>query len=310
MAPRLPSIVASLVVAVATAGFAHAAEPPGEKTAERPGPKGLWSKFPLTSTGRAEPPALRRDAGAPPPPAPGVVRPKPNAPARARPRPRQRVAPVAAPLAARAIRLSPPVAAPSSSSGPLRLLPFVALGLFGLGLLLLLAAAGARPVRALQRLRAPATGPPSPPRTAPGDAVPADASLPTPGPAAPVASLAQERARRLTPASPRAEERRSGPAWARPELVQPAEPPRPMPLPPAFPPPPVAPAATAHLLLIPSPERYVFLEREGPPPDAGTEVRPEGADGARFVVSKVTASPLGDGRPCAYLQLQGRSEPD
>jgi len=57
--------------------------------------------------------------------------------------------------------------------------------------------------------------------------------------------------------------------------------------------------ASAHLLFVPSPARYALVERDGPPPDEGSEVELEGRT---FVVSKVARAPFPD-EPgaCAFL---------
>jgi hypothetical protein len=55
-----------------------------------------------------------------------------------------------------------------------------------------------------------------------------------------------------------------------------------------------------YLLFVWRPSGYVLEERDGDPPNVGTEVE---LDGDRQRVSKVGPSPLpGDPRPCAYLQ--------
>jgi hypothetical protein len=56
---------------------------------------------------------------------------------------------------------------------------------------------------------------------------------------------------------------------------------------------------SSHLLFVPTPARYLLVERQGPPPDAGTEVAlSEGS----FVVGKLGRAPVpGDGRACAFL---------
>jgi hypothetical protein len=55
----------------------------------------------------------------------------------------------------------------------------------------------------------------------------------------------------------------------------------------------------SHVLFVPTPTRYLLLERQGPPPDAGTEVSlSEGS----FVVGKVGRAPVpGERRACAFL---------
>ena len=56
----------------------------------------------------------------------------------------------------------------------------------------------------------------------------------------------------------------------------------------------------SHVLFVWTPTGYQFQEREGEPPEVGTEVEEENN---RFVVTKVAPSPLpGDERRCAYLQ--------
>jgi hypothetical protein len=61
--------------------------------------------------------------------------------------------------------------------------------------------------------------------------------------------------------------------------------------------------ASAHLLFVPSPERYALVERDGPPPSEGSEVE---LDERLFVVSKVGPSPFPD-EPlaCAFLLPRG-----
>jgi hypothetical protein len=59
--------------------------------------------------------------------------------------------------------------------------------------------------------------------------------------------------------------------------------------------------ATTHLLFVPTPSRYVLVEREGAPPAPGSEVDVPEA-GAEFLVAKVGPSPFPDEpRPCAFL---------
>lgn len=58
----------------------------------------------------------------------------------------------------------------------------------------------------------------------------------------------------------------------------------------------------SHLVFVPTPQRYLVLERQGPPPDPGAELElPEG----RFVVGKVGRAPYpGEQRPCAFLLVR------
>jgi len=59
--------------------------------------------------------------------------------------------------------------------------------------------------------------------------------------------------------------------------------------------------AVAHLLFVPTPERYLLLEREGAPPAPGEELEVPETE-ARFGVVKVGRAPYpGELRPCAYL---------
>jgi hypothetical protein len=59
--------------------------------------------------------------------------------------------------------------------------------------------------------------------------------------------------------------------------------------------------ASAHLLFVPTPARYVLLERLGPPPEPGEELEVPAEKGS-FVVTKVGRSPFpGERRPCAFL---------
>lgn len=58
--------------------------------------------------------------------------------------------------------------------------------------------------------------------------------------------------------------------------------------------------AQRHLLFVWKPSGYELSERDGDPPERGTEVE-EGEK--RFLVTRVAPSPLpGDDRACAYLQ--------
>jgi hypothetical protein len=57
----------------------------------------------------------------------------------------------------------------------------------------------------------------------------------------------------------------------------------------------------AHLLFVPTPARYVLLERDGAPPAIGEELEVPEVE-ARFGVVKVGRAPYpGELRPCAYL---------
>jgi hypothetical protein len=59
---------------------------------------------------------------------------------------------------------------------------------------------------------------------------------------------------------------------------------------------------SSHLIFVPTPQRYLVLEREGPPPDPGAEL--ELSEG-RFVVGKVGRAPYpGERRPCAFLLVR------
>jgi hypothetical protein len=59
--------------------------------------------------------------------------------------------------------------------------------------------------------------------------------------------------------------------------------------------------ASSHLLFVPTPARYLLLERDGAPPDPGSKL--DVAEAAEtFVVTKVGAAPFpGERRPCAFL---------
>ena len=58
-------------------------------------------------------------------------------------------------------------------------------------------------------------------------------------------------------------------------------------------------ADATYVLFIWTPSGYELEEREGEPPDVGSEVE---LDGRTERVTKIGASPLpGDSRPCAYL---------
>jgi hypothetical protein len=57
-----------------------------------------------------------------------------------------------------------------------------------------------------------------------------------------------------------------------------------------------------HLLFVSKPSGYELVERDGDPPEAGSEVE-VGDNGSRFTVAKIGPSPLPqDDRLCAYLQ--------
>ena len=58
-----------------------------------------------------------------------------------------------------------------------------------------------------------------------------------------------------------------------------------------------------YLLFISRPTGYELAERDGEPPEIGSEVELDEGAGDRFIVSKLATSPLPqDERPCAYLQ--------
>ncbi|HEY6836136.1 MAG TPA: hypothetical protein VI142_06655 [Gaiellaceae bacterium] len=59
---------------------------------------------------------------------------------------------------------------------------------------------------------------------------------------------------------------------------------------------------SSHVVFLPTPERYLVLERQGPPPEPGEALElPEGS----FVVGKVGRAPFpGERRPCAFLLLR------
>jgi hypothetical protein len=62
------------------------------------------------------------------------------------------------------------------------------------------------------------------------------------------------------------------------------------------------PSADGHLLLVPSPDGYRLLEREGPPPARGDMLE---MDEVAYCVLRLGLSPLpGDRRGCAYLERQ------
>jgi hypothetical protein len=59
---------------------------------------------------------------------------------------------------------------------------------------------------------------------------------------------------------------------------------------------------SSHVVFVPTPERYLLLERQGPPPEPGDVLDlPEGS----FLVGKVGRAPFpGERRPCAFLLLR------
>jgi hypothetical protein len=57
-----------------------------------------------------------------------------------------------------------------------------------------------------------------------------------------------------------------------------------------------------YLVFVSKPSGYELLERDGGPPEPGSEVEVD--EGLRYTVIKLAPSPLPqDGRTCAYLQL-------
>jgi hypothetical protein len=56
---------------------------------------------------------------------------------------------------------------------------------------------------------------------------------------------------------------------------------------------------SSHVMFVPTPERYLLVEQQGPPPEAGDALElPEGS----FLVGKVGRAPFpGERRPCAFL---------
>jgi hypothetical protein len=59
--------------------------------------------------------------------------------------------------------------------------------------------------------------------------------------------------------------------------------------------------ASSHLLFVPTPARYLLVEREGAPPAPGSKLDVAEASDA-FVVTKVGPAPFpGEPRPCAFL---------
>jgi hypothetical protein len=60
---------------------------------------------------------------------------------------------------------------------------------------------------------------------------------------------------------------------------------------------------SSHLLFVPTPRRYLLVERDGPPPEPGDAVM---LDEGAFVVGKVGRAPVpGDRRACAFLLSAG-----
>ena len=58
---------------------------------------------------------------------------------------------------------------------------------------------------------------------------------------------------------------------------------------------------SSHLLFVPTPARYLLVERDGAPPEAGDELELPDVVG-RLVVSKIGRAPFpGERRPCAFL---------
>jgi hypothetical protein len=59
---------------------------------------------------------------------------------------------------------------------------------------------------------------------------------------------------------------------------------------------------SSHVVFVPTPERYLLLERQGPPPEPGDALDlPEGS----FLVGKIGRAPFpGERRPCAFLLLR------
>jgi hypothetical protein len=59
---------------------------------------------------------------------------------------------------------------------------------------------------------------------------------------------------------------------------------------------------SSHLVFVPTPQRYLVLERQGPPPEPGDEL--ELSEG-RFVVGKIGRAPYpAERRPCAFLLVR------
>jgi len=61
-------------------------------------------------------------------------------------------------------------------------------------------------------------------------------------------------------------------------------------------------APSSHLLFVPTPARYLMLERQGPPPAPGEELE---LDEGTFLVGKLGRAPFpGEQRPCAFLLVR------
>ena len=59
---------------------------------------------------------------------------------------------------------------------------------------------------------------------------------------------------------------------------------------------------SSHVVFVPTPERYLLLERQGPPPEPGDAL--ELSEGS-FLVGKVGRAPFpGERRPCAFLLVR------
>jgi hypothetical protein len=59
---------------------------------------------------------------------------------------------------------------------------------------------------------------------------------------------------------------------------------------------------SSHVIFVPTPERYLLLERQGPPPEPGSEL--DLAEGS-FVVGKIGRAPFpGERRACAFLLVR------
>ena len=61
-------------------------------------------------------------------------------------------------------------------------------------------------------------------------------------------------------------------------------------------------APTSHLLFVPTPARYLMVERQGPPPAPGEELE---LNEGTFLVGKLGRAPFpGEQRPCAFLLVR------